>query len=58
VRSVASVGFAVVLRASKDQDEAILVVLDDKAEAESMAQELRGRGQDVFVREVAGEAGG
>jgi len=58
VVGVASVGFAVVRRASKGQDEAILVVLDDKAEAESMAHELRGRGQDVFVREVSGEADG
>jgi len=49
--------FALMLRHSRPSPEAILMLLDERREADEIAFELRRHGQDVTVREVGTTTG-
>lgn len=44
--------FALTLRSRPDRPDGILLILDDRRDADEMAFELRGKGHEVEVREL------
>ena len=46
--------FAVMLSSKPATPEGILLLIDDRGDAEAIAVELRRRGQPVMVREITG----
>jgi len=46
--------FAVMLSSKPATAEGILLLIDDRGDAEAIAVELRRRGQPVMVREITG----
>jgi len=46
--------FAIVKRDDSQSLHGVLMLVDDRAEADQIAWELNARGQDVDVREVGG----